>query len=147
MKAGSFSFDPQLRRRLPQENWDQLFSSSYKACQLAIAAEGDKPTIPEPDAEIDVGHGASNSSAELGEVDESLDVVSDVGKEISDDPGNASDRELEIEETFGDEDDDYGHDHNRLIHEDEEWDTDGMGENDDEDDWESIYMDGLPSCL
>ena len=52
LKAGSFSVDPQLRRQFPQENWDQLFSASYKACKLAIAAAGDKPTIPEPDAVI-----------------------------------------------------------------------------------------------
>ena len=76
--AGSFSFDPRLQTRFPQENWDQLFSASYEACKLAIApegdnldialegasdnaterdnlaitAEGDKPTIPESDAEL-----------------------------------------------------------------------------------------------
>ena len=60
--AGSFSFNPHLQRRFTQENWDQLFSASYKACKLAIAAEGDMPvqmisetgaqTIPEPSAKI-----------------------------------------------------------------------------------------------
>ena len=36
---------------------------------------------------------------------------------------------------------DYGYNHNRLIHEDEEWDTDGMGENGEkDDDWESMYV-------
>ena len=48
LEAGSISFDPRLRRRFPQENWDQLLSSSFKACKLAITAKG-KPTIPEPD--------------------------------------------------------------------------------------------------
>ena len=48
---------PLLSRLFPQENWDQLFSASYKACELAIGAEGDKPTITEqtitePDTEI-----------------------------------------------------------------------------------------------
>ena len=51
--TGSFSFNPHLQRRFTQENWDQLFSASYKACKLAIAApEDDKPTIPESDAAI-----------------------------------------------------------------------------------------------
>ena len=43
--AGSFSFNPHLQRRFTQENWDQLFSASYKACKLAIAAEGDNIAI------------------------------------------------------------------------------------------------------
>ena len=43
--AGSFSFDPRLQTRFPQENWDQLFSASYEACKLAIAAEGDNIAI------------------------------------------------------------------------------------------------------
>ena len=46
--AGSFSFDPQLRRRFPEENWDQLISTCFKACKLAITAKGDKPTIRKP---------------------------------------------------------------------------------------------------
>ena len=52
--AGSFRFDPQLRLRggFQKENWDQLFSSCFEACKLAITAEGDNPTIPEPGAEI-----------------------------------------------------------------------------------------------
>ena len=45
LRAGSFSFDPQLKRQFPQENWDQLFSASYEACKLAIAAEGDNIAI------------------------------------------------------------------------------------------------------
>ena len=59
LKAGSFSIDPRLPIRFPFENWDQLFSSSYNACRLAIAAEGasdtqtiTEPTITEPDTEI-----------------------------------------------------------------------------------------------
>jgi len=32
---------PQLQERFPQENWDQLFSSSYKACRLAVSKEHD----------------------------------------------------------------------------------------------------------
>ena len=39
-----------------------------------------------------------------------------------------------------DKDDDYGYNHNRLVHGNEEWDS-GMGENDEEDDWESMYID------
>ena len=54
LKAGHFSFDPQLRSLYPQENWDQLSSSSYKACKLALTANGDNLTIPDPDVEI--GH-------------------------------------------------------------------------------------------
>ena len=45
LRAGSFSFNPQLRSDFPQENWDQLFSASYKACKLAIATEGDNIAI------------------------------------------------------------------------------------------------------
>ena len=53
LSAGSFRVSPQLQRQFPQENWDQLFWDSYKACKLAIAApEDDGPTIPESDAEI-----------------------------------------------------------------------------------------------
>ena len=52
LKAGYFSLDPQLRSISPHENWDQLSSSSYEACKLALAAKGDNPTIPDPDAEI-----------------------------------------------------------------------------------------------
>jgi len=54
LEVGSFSSDPQLLRRFPKEDWVQLFFSSYKACKLAIAAEGDTPTITlaERDAEI-----------------------------------------------------------------------------------------------
>ena len=54
LETVSFSPDPQLLRRFPQEDWVQLFFSSYKACKLAIATEGDAPTITpaEPDAEI-----------------------------------------------------------------------------------------------
>ena len=41
--AGSFSFNPRLQTRFPQENWGRLFSASYEACNLAIATapEGD----------------------------------------------------------------------------------------------------------
>lgn len=41
LEAGSFSFDPQLPKRFPEENWDQLFSSSYIACTLAVRMEDD----------------------------------------------------------------------------------------------------------
>ena len=51
LKAGYFSYDPELRSLFPQENWDQLSSSSYKACKLALTSKGDK-TIPHPVAEI-----------------------------------------------------------------------------------------------
>ena len=52
LKAGYFSLDAQLRSLFPHENWDQLSSSSYKACELALTTEGDNPTIPDPEAEI-----------------------------------------------------------------------------------------------
>ena len=58
LDAGSFRFDPQLPRRFPQENWDQLFSSSYTACKLAVAREDEHwtaellPIIPDPGAEV-----------------------------------------------------------------------------------------------
>jgi hypothetical protein len=59
LDAGSFRFDPQLPRRFPQENWDQLFSSSYTACKLAVARAredehrmGVLPMIPDPVAEV-----------------------------------------------------------------------------------------------
>ena len=35
-EAGSFSFYPRLQTQSPQENWEQLLSSSYTACKLAI---------------------------------------------------------------------------------------------------------------
>ena len=44
LKAGYFSFDPRLRSTSPQENWDQLSSSSYEACKLALTAEDDNPS-------------------------------------------------------------------------------------------------------
>jgi hypothetical protein len=57
LDAGSFSIDPQLPRRFPQEEWRQLFSSSYTACKLALAAKVDNripvlPMILEPGTEI-----------------------------------------------------------------------------------------------
>ena len=52
LEAGSFSLDPHIRKRFPQENWDKLISSSFKACRLAITAKGDKPTIRESGARI-----------------------------------------------------------------------------------------------
>ena len=45
LRAGSFSFNPQLQTRFPQENWRQLVSASYEACKLAIAAKGDNIAI------------------------------------------------------------------------------------------------------
>ena len=56
-QAGHFSVDPELRSRYPQENWDLLSSSSYKACKLALTldSEGDNPTVPDPDAKIGPG--------------------------------------------------------------------------------------------
>ena len=50
--AGSFSLDPHIRKRFPQENWDQLISSSFRACELAITAKGDEPTIREYEPKI-----------------------------------------------------------------------------------------------
>ena len=52
LEAGSFSFDPELPRRFPQENWNQLFSSSYEACKLAIAVKDDEPMIPDSEPMI-----------------------------------------------------------------------------------------------
>ena len=52
LKAGYFSLHPRLQSLFPHENWDQLSSSSYKACELALTTEGDNPTIPDPEAEI-----------------------------------------------------------------------------------------------
>ena len=62
LNAGYFSLDPKLRSRHPLENWDQLFSSSYKACKLALTAKGDNPTFSDPDAEI----GTSSWGSEIG---------------------------------------------------------------------------------
>ena len=87
-----------------------------------------------------VGHSGSNSEsgAKLGELNENSesDDNHDVGElsEIS----NDSDREFE--EAISNEDDDYGYNHNRLVHGNKDWDS-GMGENDEDDDWESMYMD------
>ena len=63
LKAGSFSFNPRLQTRFPHENWDQLFSSSYTACKLAIATGGDMPvqTIPEPSVKPEVGRSPRGS--------------------------------------------------------------------------------------
>ena len=52
LRAGSFSLDPHIRERFPQENWDQLISSSFRACELAITAKGDEPTIQESEPTI-----------------------------------------------------------------------------------------------
>ena len=59
LEAGYFSLHPHLRSLYPQENWDQLSSSSFKACMLALTAKGDNPTIPDPDAEIGTSSWAS----------------------------------------------------------------------------------------
>ena len=40
LEAGSFRFDPQLQTRFPQENWEELFSSCYTACKLAVDRYG-----------------------------------------------------------------------------------------------------------
>ena len=63
LEAGSFSFDPWLQKQFPQENWDQLFSSCYSACKLAITAGGDMPvqTIPEPGAKPEIGRSSRGS--------------------------------------------------------------------------------------
>ena len=37
LEAGFFSFDAQLPERFPQEDWNQLFSSCYKAWKSAIS--------------------------------------------------------------------------------------------------------------
>ena len=55
LKSWSLRIDPYLLKRYPQENWDQLYSSTYEACILA--AKGDDawmlvPPIPKPGAEI-----------------------------------------------------------------------------------------------
>ena len=88
----------------------------------------------------------SNSSAELaqpGEVDENSDVESDS------DAGELNLNDLEfldddndgvLEEMISNGDDDYGYNHNRLMHEDEEWDIDGIGENDEGSEGESMYL-------
>ena len=44
--AGSFSFDPWLPTQFPEENWDELSSACFKACKLAITAEGSKRRKP-----------------------------------------------------------------------------------------------------
>ena len=50
-----YGFKAVYFRLSPQENRDQLFSSCYKACELALTAEGDNTSIPDPDAEIGPG--------------------------------------------------------------------------------------------
>ena len=45
LEAGSFSFDIRLQTRFPQENWDELFSSSYTACKLAIGRKNGLRTM------------------------------------------------------------------------------------------------------
>jgi hypothetical protein len=63
LKSWSFRVDPQLLKRYPQEIWNQLYSSTYKACQLA--AKGDDAwmlvPIPKPGAEI----GRSSTPSDL----------------------------------------------------------------------------------
>ena len=54
LRAGSFRFHAQFQRRFPQENWDQLFSASYKACKLAIATEGDNIAIASEGDNLDM---------------------------------------------------------------------------------------------
>ena len=77
LSAGSFSFNPQLRSDFPQENWDQLFSTSYEACKLAIASDSEDDNLAvavegasDNDTERDIlalateGHGASDNATE-----------------------------------------------------------------------------------
>ena len=52
LEAGSFNLDPHIQELFPQENWDQLISSSFKACELAITAKGDDATIRESGVKI-----------------------------------------------------------------------------------------------
>ena len=66
LRAGSFRFHAQFQRRFPQENWDQLFSASYKACKLAIAAEGDNMTIITGDMLAMIGSENDNLGIAMG---------------------------------------------------------------------------------
>ena len=80
------------------------------------------------------------SDAEVGEVDANSesDHDDDVGMgELEGNSESDGSNDGEIEETMSNEDDDYGYNHNRLIHED----SDDDSENDEEYDWESMYMD------
>ena len=64
LKSGSFRF-PQFQRRFPRENWDQLFSVSYEACKLAMAAEGDNIAISSEGENLAITtEGASDNDTE-----------------------------------------------------------------------------------
>lgn len=39
LKSWSPRVDPQLRRRYPQDNWSDLYSSTYRACELAATGD------------------------------------------------------------------------------------------------------------
>lgn len=90
--------------------------------------------------DINAGPGLSirNSSAKLGEVDSDEISQSDHDVDVARDEldGFSDGNDRESEEMISDEDDDYGYNHNRLIHED-----DDTGEIEEEDDCESMYMD------
>ena len=56
LKSWSLRVDPRLRERYPQENWSELYASTYRACKLA--AKGDDAwmlvrPIPKFGAEIE----------------------------------------------------------------------------------------------
>ena len=71
----------------------------------------------------------SSADSEPGAVEDNSDMDVD---ELND-----SGNDGELEEAISDEDDDYGYNHNRLIHEDDEND----GESEEDDDWDSMYTD------
>jgi hypothetical protein len=55
LESWSLRVDPQLPKRYPQENWSELYSSTYKACELAVKGNTTRvlvPPISKPGAEI-----------------------------------------------------------------------------------------------
>ena len=45
LNSWSLRVDPRLRKQYPQENWTELYSSTYKACKLALKSDD---TLPIP---------------------------------------------------------------------------------------------------
>ena len=83
LRAGSFKFHPQFQRRFPQENWDQLFSASYEACKLAIAAEGDNLAITMEGASDNDTERDNLAIATEGDMSESAVVTGTEGDDLA----------------------------------------------------------------
>ena len=61
LKSWSLRVDPQLLKRYPQENWNQLYSSTYKACKLAAKGDDAWMLVPIPKPGVEIGTSSTPS--------------------------------------------------------------------------------------